>query len=98
MSRAHPPGLTIQQDGTVVVSNEADLDRLLACPVDDLSSEIVVIADRHWLDRDEEEQTIVAAFLNSARQQIIREGRLPAPQTELPSVGTRVESVVVSRS
>ena len=98
MSKEHLPGLHIQDDGTVEVRNKADLDELLACPVHDLSSEIVVIADRHWLDRDEEEHTIVAAFLNSARQQIIREGRLPSPLTELPAVGTRVESVVVSRS
>lgn len=98
MSRAHLPGLHIRDDGTVEIRNQADLDELLACRVHDLSSEIVVIADRHWLDRDEEEQTIVAAFLNSARQQIIREGRLPAPETELPAVGIRVESIVVSRS
>lgn len=98
MSRAHLPGLTIQEDGTVEIRNQADLDELLACPVHDLSSEMVVIADRHWQDRGEVERTRMAAFLNSTRQQIIGEGRLPRPRTELPSVGTRVESVVVSRS
>lgn len=98
MSREHLPGLTIQQDGTVLIRNQVDLDQVLACPIHDFSFEIVVLADHDWLDRDEEEQTIVAAFLNSARQQIIREGRLPQPRTELPSVGTRVESIVVSRS
>jgi len=98
MPRTHLPGLTIQEDGTVLIRNQVDLDQLLACPIHDLSNEIVVLADRHWLDRGEEEQTTVAAFLNSTRRQIIQEGRLPATPTELPMVGTRVESVVVSRS
>ena|SRR6516165_445046 len=97
MARTHLPGLHIQQDGTVEVSSQKELDRLLCCTTHDLSSEIIVVADPHWLERSKEGQTSIAEFLNSAREQIIDAGRLPAPVLELPAVGARAESVVTSR-
>jgi hypothetical protein len=97
MARTHLPGLHIQQDGTVEVRGQKDLDRLLRSTAHDLSSEIIVLADPLWLQRSEGDRTSKAEFLNSAREQIIDAGRLPAPLVELPPVGTRAESVVTSR-
>lgn len=93
MSRAHLPGLTIQEDGTVVVDTEASLARLLGCEVEDLSTEMVIFEDRQLLDRAGEERTAIAHFVNSAREQVCNEGRLPPPRTDLPLVGVRVEAL-----
>ena len=97
MARTHLPGLHIQPNGTVEIRNDDELERLLRCPVHDLSAEIIVLEDSHWLDRDNDARNSVAVFLNSARERIINEGRLPAPLVELPGVGARAESVVTSR-
>lgn len=97
MARIHLPGLDIQPDGTVEIRNDGDLDRLLRCPTHDLSSEIIVLDDRLWLDRDEDARASMAEFLNSARERLINEGRLPTPLFDLPGVGVRAESVVTSR-
>ncbi|MGO8826222.1 MAG: hypothetical protein ACLQU9_13415 [Acidimicrobiales bacterium] len=97
MSRAHLPRLTVQPDGTVIVGTPDDLDQLSACPVHDLSTEMLTFVDREWLERTEEERASIAAFLNAAREQVCNEGRLPPPRTNLPSIGTRVEALVTSR-
>jgi len=91
--RTHLPGLEIQQDGTVLISTPDDLDRLLACRVDDLSSEMVMFGERRWLERSDEERSTIATFLNSARAQVCNEGRLPTPRTELPPMGVQVEAL-----
>ena len=88
MARIHLSGLHIRPDGTVGIRSDDDLERLLRCPVHDLSGEIIVLEDSHWLDRDTDARNSVAAFLNSARERIINEGRLPAPLVELPGVGS----------
>ena len=93
MSRDHLPGLTIQQDGTVLIQTQGDFDRLLACPSCDLSSELVIFTNEHWLDRGDEERATIATFLNSAREQVCNEGRLPPPRTDLPPVEVRVEAL-----
>ena len=87
----HLPGLEIQKDGTVLVETQDDLDRLLASPVHDLSTEMIDFVDREWLERTEEERASIAAFLNAAREQVCNEGRLPSPRTELPAIGAHVE-------
>ena len=84
-------------DGTVAVRSQGDLDRLLSCPVFDLSTEIISFIERHWLQLTASERVAAAAFLTSAREQVIREGRLPTPDSELPPVGARCESLVISR-
>jgi len=91
--RPHLPTLEIQQDGTVLVETQDDLDRLLACPIRDLSTEMIDFEDRQWLERGEQERVTNAIFLNSARQRVCTEGRLPAPHEELPPIGTRVEAL-----
>jgi hypothetical protein len=93
MSRAHLPGLHIDDDGVVRIQTQDDLDRLLACPVRDLSVEMVMFLDQHWLDRSDEERSRTAMFLNSVRAQVCSEGRLPSPRTELAPVGVRVEAI-----
>ena len=95
--KSHLPGLEVQRDGTVIVDSEENLASLLACPVTDLSTEMVMFVARQWLDRDDEERAKIATFLNSAREQVCNEGRLPEPHTQLPPVGIRVEAVVTSR-
>jgi hypothetical protein len=93
MSRTHLPGLHIEGDGTVIVDREASLARLLACEVVDLSSEMVIFEDRQLVDQAGEERTALAHFLNSAREQVCNEGRLPPPRTELAPVGVQVEAL-----
>ena len=67
MSRAHLPGLPVEPDGTVIVDTEASLARLLACEVEDLSSEMVIFEDRQLLDRAGERRAAIAHIVNSAR-------------------------------
>ena len=62
MARTHLPGLHIQQDGTVEVSSQKELDRLLCCTTHDLSSEIIVVADPHWLERSKEGRLLLPSF------------------------------------
>ena len=93
MSKAHLPRLTVQPDGTVLISTPDDLDQLSACPIHDLSTEMLMFVDREWLERSEEERASIAAFLNAAREQLCNEGRLPPPRTDLPLVGVRVEVI-----
>ena len=91
MSADHFSGLEIQQDGTVRIQTQYDLDRLLACPIRGLSTEMIDFVDREWLERSEAERASIAAFLNAARQQLCSEGRLPSPRTEPPAIGAHVE-------
>ena len=93
MSRAHVSGLHFDDDGAVRIQTQYDFDRLLGCPVRDLSSELVIFTDERWLDRGDEERTAIASFLNSARERVCGEERLPSPRTELPAIGTRVEAL-----
>jgi hypothetical protein len=62
MSRAHVPGLHFDDDGAVRIQTQDDFDRLLGCPVRDLSSELVIFTDERWLDRGDEERTAIASF------------------------------------
>lgn len=95
--RSHLPGLHVEQDGSILIQTQDDLDQLLACPVHDLSTEMVSFEAQHWMDQDELERSNIAGMLDLARRQVCDEGRLPAPRAELPPIGTRVEAVVASR-
>ena len=96
MATEHLPGLNTEPDGTVVVDTEANLARLLACPVTDLSTEMICFEDRQWRDSSESQRVTISSFLQSAYEDMCSTGRLPYPSSELPPIGADVEVPAVN--
>jgi len=93
MAKRRHHDLAYWRDGFVRITNEDELELLLACRGS--------IADREDVAYEEPDHersprsTVRGYSATSAIEQVIAAGILPAPKTELPIVGARVETMEV---
>ena len=91
MAKTRHPDLAYWRDGSIRITNDDELELLLACRGS--------IADREDVAFEEPDQegslrsTDRGYSVASAIERVIAAGVLPAPKTELPTVGTRVETM-----
>lgn len=93
MNRRRHPDLAYWQDESIRITNRDELDLLLACRGSIADREFVMFVEP---DREVSPRSPIRGYsAASAIEQVVAAGVLPAPQTELPIVGARVETMEV---
>jgi hypothetical protein len=93
MDKRQHQDLVYRRDGSIRITNGDELELLLACrgPIADRENVTFEEPDREGSRRS----TVDGYSAASAIEQVIAAGILPASKTELPIVGTRVETMEV---
>jgi len=93
MARRRHQDLAYWRDGFIRIRNDDELELLLACRESIVDREDVVFEEP---DHGGSPRSSVLGYsVASAIEQVIAAGILPAPKTELPIVGARVETMEV---
>jgi hypothetical protein len=93
MAKRRHPDLAYWQDGLIRITSHGELELLLACRGSVADREHVAFEES---DHEGSPQSTIRDYtVASAINQVIAAGILPAPKTELPIVGTRVETMEV---
>ena len=93
MAKRRHQDLAYWRDEFIRVTNQAELELLLACRGSIIDREFVIFAEPD--DKGLLESTVPDYSAASAIEQVSAAGILPAPKTRLPMVGTRVETMEV---
>jgi hypothetical protein len=93
MAKERHQDLAYWRDGFIRIANDDELELLLACRGSIADRESVLFAERDHAGSPR--STVHGYSVASAIEQVIAAGILPAPRTELPMVGTRVETMEV---
>jgi len=94
MKYTRPDVLSRWQHGLIRVRNQADLDLILACSESISDHESIQFDGLRW-DDDADGIIAVSDYAADAAQQVIAAGILPEPSDELPTIGSRVETIEV---
>ena len=79
MSRAHLPGLHIEEDGTVIVDSAADWPDFWLVGRQISQANLIRFEDREWRVANEWQRRTISSFLQSAYEEVCSTGRLPHP-------------------
>src|SRR5664280_109296 len=93
MANKRHPDLAYWRDGFIRITNDNELELLLACRGSIADREDVAFEEP---DHDGSPRSTIRGYsVTPAIKQVIAAGIIPAPKTELPIVGSRVETMEV---
>jgi hypothetical protein len=93
MVKSRHPDLAYWRDEFIRIGNREELELLLRCQGSIADSEFVMFVEP---DHDRSPPPTIGGYsAASAIEQVIAAGILPAPRTELPTIGARVETIEV---
>ena len=93
MAKRRHQDLAYWRDGFIRITNDDELELLLACRGSVADREDVIFIEP---DHEDSRQSTDRGYsVASAIERVIAAGILPAPKTELPIVGTKVETMEV---
>jgi hypothetical protein len=93
MAKRRHPDLAYWRDEFIRISNRDELELLLTCRGSIVDCEFVMFEEPDR--KDPPRSTIRDYSVASAIKQVVAAGILPAPKSQLPMVGTRVETMEV---